>query len=78
MAKSVPRKVSARKPRSASQRSAKGRNRNHHAPQKLATKPRNNIGAETVRESRRLIDAQFELSASRKFQTPYVLLPKAM
>ena len=60
MAKSAPRKVPARKARSASKRSAKARDRNRQAPQKLAAKLRNNIGAETVRESHRMIDAQFE------------------
>ena len=71
MAKSVPRKASARKQHSASKRSAKGRDRNHQAPQKLATKLRNNIGAETVRESRRMIDAQFE--PFRQSQVPDTL-----
>ena len=71
MAKSVPRKASARKQHSASKRSAKGRDRNHQAPQKVATKLRNNIGAETVRESRRLIDAQFE--PFRQSQVPDTL-----
>ena len=71
MAKSVPRKVSARNPRSASKRSAKGRDRNHQAPMKLATKLRNDIAAETVRESRRMIDAQFE--PFRQSQVPDTL-----
>ena len=71
MAKSVPRKVSARKPRSASKRSAKGRDRNHQAPMKLATKLRNDIAAETVREPRRMIDAQ--IGPSRQSQVPDTL-----
>jgi hypothetical protein len=60
MTKSAPRKVAARKARSASKRTAKARGRNSRAPQKVAAKRRNNIAAETVRESRQLIEAQFD------------------
>ena len=71
MAKSVPPKVPARKARSASKRSAKRRDIDRQAPQRLATKLRNNIGAETVRESHRMIDAQFE--PFRQSQVPDTL-----
>ena len=55
MTKSAPRKVAARKARSASKRTAKTRDRNHQA-----AKLRNNVAAETIRESHRIIDAQFD------------------
>jgi hypothetical protein len=60
MAKSAPRKAPARKTRGASKGSAKGQARKRQTPQKLAAKLRNNIAAETVRESHRMMDAQFE------------------
>jgi hypothetical protein len=60
MTKSTPRKVAARKARSASKPTAKARDRDRRAPKKLAAKLRNNIAAETVRESRQLIEAQFD------------------
>ena len=60
MTKSAPRKVAARKARSASKRTAKARGRNHQTPQKVAAKLRNNVVAETIRESNRIIDAQFD------------------
>ena len=56
MTKSAPRKVAARKARSASKSTAQARGRNRRTPQKR----RNNIAAETVRESRQLIEAQFD------------------
>ena len=59
MTKSAPRKVAARKARSSSKRTAKARG-NHQTPQKVAAKLRNNVAAETVRESHRMIDAQFD------------------
>jgi len=58
MTKSAPRKVAARKARSASTRTAKARGGNHQTPQKVAAKLRNNVAAETIRESHRMIDAQ--------------------
>ena len=60
MDKSAPRKVAARKARSASKRSATVRDKNRQSPKKVAAKLRNNVAAETVRESHRMIDAQFE------------------
>ncbi len=60
MTKSAPRKVAAGKARSASKRTAKVRDRNHQTPKKVAAKLRNNVAAETVRESHRKIDAQFD------------------
>jgi hypothetical protein len=60
MTKSAPRKVAARKPRSVSKRTAKAQGRNRQTPQKVAAKLRNDIAAEKVRESHRMIDAQFE------------------
>ena len=60
MTKSAPRKVAARKARSASKPTAKAGGRARRAPQKVAAKLRNNIAAETVRESRQLIEAQFD------------------
>ena len=60
MTKSAPRKVAARKARSASKRTAKARGSNHQTPQKVAAKLRNNVAAETVRGSHRMIDAQFD------------------
>ena len=68
MTKSAPRKVAARKARSASKRTAKARGRNHQTPQKVAAKLRNNVAAETVRESHRMIDAQFD--PFRRSQVP--------
>ena len=49
MTKSAPRKVAARKARSASKSTAKARSRNRRTPQKVAAKLRNDIAAETVR-----------------------------
>ena len=46
--------------RSASKRTGKARKSTRQNPQKLAAKLRDNIAAETIRESHRLIDAQFE------------------
>ena len=66
--KSAPRKVAARKARSASKRSAKARGKNHQTPQKVAAKLRNSGVAETVRESHRMIDAQ--LDPFRRSQFP--------
>lgn len=61
MTKTAPRKVAPRKARSASRRTAKARDRNHQTPKKkVAAKLRNNVAAETVRESHRMIDAQFD------------------
>ena len=68
MTKSAPRKVAARKARSASKHTAKARGRNHQTPQKVAAKLRNNVAAETVRESHRMIDAQFD--PFRRSQVP--------
>ena len=64
MTKSAPRKVAARKARSASKSTAQARGRNRRTPQKR----RNNIAAETVRESHRMIDAQFD--PFRRSQVP--------
>ena len=66
MTKSTPRKVAARKARSASKHTAKARGRNHQTPQKVAAK--HNVAAETVRESHRMIDAQFD--PFRRSQVP--------
>ena len=66
MAKSAPRKVAARKARSASKRTAKARGKK--TPQKVAAKLHNNVAAETVRESHRMIDAQFD--PIRRSQVP--------
>ena len=68
MTKSAPRKVAARKARSASKRTAKARGSNHQTPQKVAAKLRNNVAAETVRKSHRMIDAQFD--PFRRSQVP--------
>jgi hypothetical protein len=62
MTKSARRKVAARKARSAqskttSKRSSKARSRNQKTPQKLAAKLRNNVAAEMIRETHRMIDA---------------------
>jgi hypothetical protein len=76
MTKSAARKVSARQARSArskktSQRTAKARNRNHESAPKVAAKLRNNLAAETVRETRRMVDAQ--LDPFRRSQLPDIL-----
>jgi hypothetical protein len=68
MTKSATRKVAAQKARSASKRTAKARDRNHKTPQKVAAKLRNNVAAETIRESHRMIDAQFD--PFRRAQVP--------
>ena len=74
MTKSAPRKVAARKARSASKRTAKARGRNRQNSQKLAAKLRNNVAAETVRKSHRMIDAQFDpfppVSSARHISRP--------
>ena len=62
MIKSARRKVAARKARSAqskttSTRSSKARSRNQKTPQKVAAKLRNNVAAEMIRETHRMIDA---------------------
>ncbi|MGH9548974.1 MAG: phasin family protein [Terriglobales bacterium] len=76
MTKSAALKVSARKGRSAraqnaSQRTAKARNRNHGSAAKVTAKRRNNLAAETVRETRRMLDAQ--LDPFRRSQLPDIL-----
>ena len=53
---------------SASKRPVKGRDRNHQTPQKMAAKLRSNVAAETIRESHRMIDAQF--APFRQSQVP--------
>lgn len=66
MTKSTPRKVAARKARSAhskttSKRTGNARSRNQKTPpKKVAAKLRNNVATETVREPRRMIDASFD------------------
>jgi hypothetical protein len=65
MTKPTPRKVAARKARSAhakmtSKRPGNARSRNQKTPQKVAAKLRNNVATETVREPRRMIDASFD------------------
>ena len=65
MTKSANRKVAARKARSAhskksSKRSTEARDKNRKTHQKVAAKLRNNIAAETVRETHRMIDAQYD------------------
>jgi hypothetical protein len=62
MTKSARRKVAARKARSAqskttSKRSSKARSRNQKTPQKVAAKLRNNVAAEMIRQTHRMIDA---------------------
>jgi hypothetical protein len=76
MTKSAARKVSARKARSArtkktSQRTAKARDRNHETAPKVAAKMRNNVAGETVRETHRMLDAQFD--PFRRSQLPDTL-----
>jgi hypothetical protein len=76
MTKSAVRKVSARQARSApakktSQRIAKARIRSHESAPKVAAKLRNNLAAETVRETRRMVDAQ--LDPFRRSQLPDTL-----
>ena len=61
MTKSAPRIVSARKARSASKRPAKVRDKNRQAPKKVAAKLRNNVAAETVRESHRKIEGRSQV-----------------
>ena len=68
MTKSAPRKVAARKARSASKRTVKARDRNYQTPRKVAAKLRNNVAAATIRESHRMIDAQFD--PFRRSQVP--------
>ena len=76
MTKSAVRKVSARKARSArakktSQRTAKARNRNHESAPKVAAKLRNNLAAETLRETRQMVDAKID--PFRRSQLPDTL-----
>jgi hypothetical protein len=79
MTKSANRKVAARKARSAhskksSKRSTEARVKNKKTHQKVAAKLRNNVAAETVRETHRMIDAQYDrLSGSRLPDTLRVL-----
>jgi hypothetical protein len=79
MTKSANRKVAARKTRSAhskksSKRSTKARDKNRKTHQKVAAKLRNNVAAETVRDTHRVIDAQYDrLSGSRLPETLRVL-----
>jgi hypothetical protein len=68
MTKSAPRKVAARKARSASKRTAKVRDKNRQSPKKVAATLRNNVAAETLRESHRKIDAKFD--PFRRSQVP--------
>jgi len=65
MTKSAPRKAAARKARSAqskttSKRTSKARSRDQKTRQKVAKKLRNNVAAEMVRETHRMIDAPFD------------------
>ena len=65
MTKSANRKVAARKTRSAhskksSKRSTEARNKNQKTHQKVAAKLRNNVAAETVRDTYRMIDAPYD------------------
>jgi hypothetical protein len=76
MTKSAARKVSARKTPSArakktSQRTAQPRDRNHETAPKVAAKMRNNVAAETVRETHRMLDEQFD--PLRRSQLPDTL-----
>jgi hypothetical protein len=79
MTKSANRKVAARKTRSAhskksSKRSTEARNKNQKIHQKVAAKLRNNVAAETVRDTHWIIDAQYDrLSGSRLPDTLRVL-----
>ena len=79
MTKSANRKVAARKTRSApskksSQRSTEARDKNQKTHQKVAAKLRNNVAAETVRDTHWMIDAQYNrLSGSRLPDTLRVL-----
>jgi hypothetical protein len=62
MTKSANRKVAARKTRSAhskksSKRSTEARDKNRKTHQKVAAKLRNNVAAETVRDTHRVIDS---------------------
>jgi hypothetical protein len=72
MTKSVPRKVAARKARSAksktSKRSAKARAGDSQVSGKVAAKLRNNVAAETGRESQRMTEARFD--TIRRTQVP--------
>ena len=61
MTKSAPRKVAARKARTASKRTAKVRDKNRQSPKKVAAKLRNNVAAETVRESHRKIESRSQV-----------------
>ena len=64
MTKSANRKVAARKARSAhsksSKRSTEARNKNQKTPRKIAAKLRDSVAAETVRDTHRIIDAQYD------------------
>jgi hypothetical protein len=63
MTKSAPRKVAARKARIASKRTAKVRDKNRQSPKnkKVAAKLRNNVAAETLRESHRKIEVRSQV-----------------
>src|SRR6476619_2701375 len=65
MTKSANRKVAARKTRSAhskksSKRSTEARDKNQKTHQKVAAKLRNNVAAEAVRDTYRMIDAPYD------------------
>jgi len=74
MTKSANRKLVARKARRAyskksSKRSTESRNKNQKTHQRVAAKLRNSIAAETVRDTHRIIDAQY----FRRSQVPDAL-----
>jgi hypothetical protein len=76
MTKSANRKVAARKARSAhskksSKRSTEARDRNQKTHQKVAAKRRNSVAAETVRDTHRIIDTQYD--QFRSYQVPDTL-----
>ena len=76
MTKSANRKVAARKARSAhskksSKRSTESRDKNQKTHQKVAAKRRNSVAAETVRDTHRMIDAQYD--QFRRSQVPDAL-----
>ena len=67
----APRKVAARKARNANSKTpknpARARNRRHKTASNVAAKLRNNIAAETVRDTYRKIDAQNQFPRSQAF-----------
>jgi hypothetical protein len=76
MTKSANRKVKARSAHSkkSSKRNTEARDKNRKTHQKVAAKLRDNIAAETVRETHRMIDAQYDrFSGSRLPETLRVL-----